>query len=64
MAIGGLNSKKTFKLKLVSLEDNWYDGPDLHNIRHGSGCARIRRDLNSNEFSLIVAGGQNEVSMV
>jgi hypothetical protein len=64
MAIGGFNSKYTFKLELVSPEDNWHDGPDLLNIRYHSGCARIRRDLNSNEFSLIVAGGQNEVSLV
>ncbi len=74
MIIGGLNSKKTFLLYLTDNDGSkeykigydriWIDGPDLLNIRFHSACARIRRDLHSNEFSVIVAGGKNEVSIL
>ena len=36
---------------------NWQTGPKLNNARSYFGCARIRQNSNSRQYSIIVAGG-------
>ena len=38
---------------------NWQTGPKLNNARSYFGCAMIRQDSNSIQYSIIVAGGYN-----
>ncbi len=59
MAIGGLHdnqrSGKTFYFTFG--EESWTKGPELQNKRHGPSCGKIRRNKESREMSIIVAGG-------
>jgi hypothetical protein len=38
-------------------EENWTEGPELKYKRRAHSCGRIRRDKDSQEMSIIVAGG-------
>jgi hypothetical protein len=59
MAIGGwqndLISGKTFYYTFG--EESWTEGPELENKRGYHSCGRIRRNKESQEISIIVAGG-------
>ncbi len=43
-------------------EESWTEGPDLKKERRGHSCGRIRRNRESQEMSIIVAGGWNGTS--
>ncbi len=67
MAIGGyLNSdylEKTFYFTFG--EGSWTEGPRLNYRRRYCSCGRIRRDKDSQEMSIIVAGGyDNSLSYI
>jgi hypothetical protein len=59
MAIGGIQngqySGKSFHFTLG--EESWTEGPDLKNKRGYHSCGRIRKNKESQEMSIIVAGG-------
>jgi hypothetical protein len=59
MAIGGEQngqiSGKTFYFTFG--EKSWTEGPELKNKRRDHSCGKIRRDKESQEMSIIVAGG-------
>ena len=59
IAIGGSNgqwsSNKTFYYTFG--DENWTEGPQLKNQRGYFGCGKIRKGNDSQEMSLIVAGG-------
>jgi hypothetical protein len=59
MAIGGFQngqySGKTFYFTFG--EESWTEGPELKNKRGYHSCGRIRRNKESQEMSIIVAGG-------
>jgi hypothetical protein len=59
MAIGGIQngqiSGKTFYFTLG--EESWTEGPELKNGRGFNTCGKIRRNKESQEMSIIVAGG-------
>ncbi len=59
MAIGGYQnnqySGKTFFFTFG--EESWTEGPELKNNRVGHSCGKIRRNKESQEMSIIVAGG-------
>ncbi len=59
MAIGGYQnydySGKTFYFTFG--EDSWTKGPELKIKRYGHSCGKIRRNKDSQEMSIIVAGG-------
>jgi hypothetical protein len=60
MAIGGWQNRqarsgKTFYLTIG--EESWTEGPELKNRRADHSCGRIRRNKESQEMSIIVAGG-------
>jgi hypothetical protein len=59
MAIGGIQnggySRKTFYLTFG--EESWTEGPELKNKRRYHSCGKIRRNKESQEMSIIVAGG-------
>jgi N-acetylneuraminic acid mutarotase len=59
MVIGGIQnsqySGKTFYFTFG--EESWTDGPELKNKRVYHSCGKIRRDKESQEMSIIVAGG-------
>ncbi len=59
MAIGGSQnnqiSGKTFHFTFG--EESWTDGPELKNKRGYHSCGKIRRNKESQEMSIIVAGG-------
>ena len=59
MAIGGeqngLISGKTFYFTFG--EKSWTEGPELKNNRRDHSCGKIRRNKESQEMSIIVAGG-------
>ncbi len=61
MAMGGYQngqiSGKTFYFTFG--EESWTDGPDLKNERVVHSCGKIRRNKESQEMSIIVAGGYN-----
>jgi hypothetical protein len=64
MAIGGWQngqySGKTFYFTFG--EESWTEGPELKNERSYHSCGKIRRNKESQEMSIIVAGGYNVVS--
>jgi hypothetical protein len=64
MAIGGDQSNqwsvKSFFFTFG--EESWIEGPDLKNKRSDHSCGRIRRKIESQEMSIIVAGGHNGTS--
>jgi hypothetical protein len=59
MAIGGIQngqySGKTFFFTFG--EESWTEGPELKNKRGYHSCGKIRRNKESQEMSIIVAGG-------
>jgi len=59
MAIGGYQnyqySGKTFYFTFG--EESWTEGPELKNRRWYHSCGKIRRNKESQEMSIIVAGG-------
>jgi hypothetical protein len=58
LAIGGdqnYYSGKTFFFTFG--EESWTEGPEMKNKRINHSCGKIRRDKNSQEMSIIVAGG-------
>jgi hypothetical protein len=59
MAIGGRQnnqiSGKSFYFTFG--EESWTEGPELKNIRRYHSCGKIRRNKESQEMSIIVAGG-------
>jgi N-acetylneuraminic acid mutarotase len=59
MAIGGEQNEqysgKTFYFTFG--EESWTEGPELKNKRDGHSCGKIRRNKESQEMSIIVAGG-------
>jgi hypothetical protein len=61
MVIGGLqNGSKSAKTFYFNTEnDAWTEGPQLKNARDSHSCGRIRKDSNSPDFSIIVAGGND-----
>jgi hypothetical protein len=60
MAIGGYQnggySGKTFYFTFG--EESWTEGPELKMKRYGHSCGKIRRNKESQEMSIIVAGGE------
>jgi hypothetical protein len=64
MAIGGYQndqrSGKTFYFTFG--EESWTEGPELKNKRTHQSCGKIKRDKESQEMSIIVAGGYNDGS--
>jgi hypothetical protein len=63
MAIGGYQNHqrlgKTFYFTFG--EESWTEGPELKNKKEGHSCGIIRRDKDSQEMSIIVAGGWDNV---
>jgi hypothetical protein len=61
MAIGGYQngqiSGKTFYYTFG--EESWTEGPELKNKRRYHSCGKIRRNKESQEMSIIVAGGSD-----
>ncbi len=61
MVIGGYQnnqySGKTFYFTFG--EESWTEGPELKNKRRSHSCGKIRRDKDSQEMSIIVAGGHD-----
>ncbi len=61
MVIGGYQnyqySGKTFFFTFG--EENWTEGPELKNKRVDHSCGKVRRNKESQEMSIIVAGGQD-----
>ncbi len=59
MAIGGLHdnpySGKTFHFTFG--EESWTEGPELKNKRASHSCGKIQRNKESQDISIIVAGG-------
>jgi N-acetylneuraminic acid mutarotase len=59
MAIGGGQNghyyRKTFSFTFG--QEHWTEGPELKNKRVGHSCGKIRRNKESQEMSIIVAGG-------
>jgi hypothetical protein len=63
MVIGGWQngySGKTFYFTFG--EESWTEGPELKNKRKDHSCGRIRRNKESQEMSIIVAGGWGDYS--
>ncbi len=56
----GQNSGKTFYFTLG--EKRWTEGPELKNKREYHSCGKIRRNKESQEMSIIVAGGSDDSS--
>jgi hypothetical protein len=59
LAIGGKQNsqilRKTFYFTFG--KENWTEGPELKNEREYHSCGKIRRNKESQEMSIIVAGG-------
>jgi hypothetical protein len=59
MVIGGVQnnrySGKTFYFTFG--EESWTEGPELKNKRESHSCGKIRRNKESQEMSIIIAGG-------
>ncbi len=59
MVIGGYQNEKisgkTFYFTFG--EESWTEGPELKNKRRSHSCGKIRRNKESQEMSIIVAGG-------
>ncbi len=66
LAIGGeqngQRSGKTFYFTFG--EESWAEGPELKNYRGGHSCGKIRRNEESQEMSIIVAGGHDGSSFL
>ena len=59
MVIGGYhNDKRSNKTYILDITKNvWEEGPPLKQERDCFSCGRIKSDMNSSGFSIIVAGG-------
>jgi hypothetical protein len=60
MVIGGTQNSQGYSGKTFYLtfgEENWTEGPELKNKRRWHSCGRIRRNKESQEMSIVVAGG-------
>jgi hypothetical protein len=60
MVIGGWQNNQDFSGKTFYFsfgEESWTEGPELKNKRDCHSCGKIRRDKDSQEMSIIVAGG-------
>jgi N-acetylneuraminic acid mutarotase len=60
MVIGGEQNGKGYSGKTFYFtlgEESWTEGPELKNRRWYHSCGRIRRNKDSQEMSIIVAGG-------
>jgi hypothetical protein len=59
MVIGGIQNRqtsgKTFYFTLG--EESWTEGPELKNKRSHHSCGKIRKNKDSQEMSIIAAGG-------
>jgi hypothetical protein len=66
MVIGGyqngMDSGKTFYFTFE--EESWTEGPELENKRRLHSCGKIRRNKESQEMSIIVAGGEDGSSIL
>jgi hypothetical protein len=66
MAIGGIQngqySGKTFYFTFG--EESWTEGPELKNKRAGHSCGKIRRNKESQDCFIIVAGGNDGFSFL
>ncbi len=61
MAIGGRQNGQGYSGKTFYFtfgEQSWTEGPELKNKRAVHSCGKIRRNKESQEMSIIVAGGQ------
>jgi hypothetical protein len=60
MVIGGYQNGQDFSGKTFYFtfgEESWTEGPGLKNKRESHSCGKIRRNKESQEMSIIVAGG-------
>jgi len=63
MVTGGWDSQKTLQKEtfLFNAEtEKWTNGPPLNQERTALSCGRIRKNSQSHQFSVIVAGGWND----
>ena len=61
MVIGGFNSSTTFYFNTEN--EIWSEGPQLNNKRSSHSCGRIKKDSQSQDLSVIVAGGSDGSSL-
>jgi hypothetical protein len=62
MVIGGRQNGQGYSGKKIFFtfgEESWTEGPELKNKRRYHSCGKIRRDKESQEMSIIVAGGDD-----
>jgi hypothetical protein len=62
MVIGGVQNGQDYSGKTFYFtfgEESWTEGPELKNKRRSHSCGKIRRNKESQEMSIIVAGGYN-----
>jgi hypothetical protein len=67
MAIGGVQNGKGYLGKTYYFtfgEESWTLGPELKNKRRYHSCGKIRRNKESEEMSIIVAGGVDGSSLL
>jgi hypothetical protein len=59
IAIGGKQNERTSgKTYYFTFgEESWTEGPEMKFKKHGQSCGKIRRNKDSQEMSIIVAGG-------
>jgi hypothetical protein len=60
MAIGGMQNDQDYSGKTFFFtfgEESWTEGPELKIKRRSHSCGKIRRNKDSQEMSIIVAGG-------
>ena len=60
--IGGYQTNKNPSANTYffnSENENWIDGPELWTVRGDHSCARIKKDGQSSQYSVIAAGGNN-----
>jgi hypothetical protein len=60
MVIGGWQNGQGYSGKTFYFtfgEESWTEGPELKKDREGHSCGKIRRNIESQEMSIIVAGG-------
>jgi hypothetical protein len=62
MVIGGIENQKSSSNKTYFFNTEneiWTEGPQLKNIRKSHSCGTIRKNSQTQEFSVIVAGGRD-----
>jgi hypothetical protein len=62
MVIGGIQNRQTSGMTFYFTfgEESWTEGPELKNLRDSHSCGKIRRNKESQEMSIIVAGGYDD----